>query len=238
MPYGDGGVLEMSQGDLGGRILNDIDGSPTTVYTQSDMAGFFLDVEPFGYNPDEAIGDVFIYNPGRSHLETIGYADEWTIIDGNVIGPFPDGTPDDMNNDGTPDSPLTRHVPHSWDHLNYDYDGDGTIWNDTDADGDGTLEPELYGYIDSDGDGTADTVPDAWQVDADGDGTLDVVRYIWDYAYMEAASGRGLGLGDSTGGADSMRVAAMWPVPEPVTLTAIAAGLAGLVGSRRRRTVS
>jgi hypothetical protein len=72
---------------------------------------------------------------------TVGYADEWTIIDGSVIGPFPDGTPDDMDGDGTYDNPITQEIDRSFYQCNYDYDGDGT--NESyqfDADGDGTLD--------------------------------------------------------------------------------------------------
>jgi hypothetical protein len=83
-------------------------------------------------------------------------------------------------------------------------------------------------------------VPDAWQVDADGDGTLDIVRYLWTDDPLGGIHGGSaretVGWNDWGGaGVDKLYVHALWEVPEPVTVLLVAAGLAGVLGIRRRK---
>jgi hypothetical protein len=238
-PHGDGGVLYFSDGDLGGHVIGDIDGSPGSWGggSASDCGGQFLDVNPFGYETGDAVMSLYCYVNAWDTHRTIGFQDNYTLP---FFIPTPDGTPDDFDGDGTPDVPLIEDVPHYWDHLNYDYNGDGTILNNSDPDGDGTLELDQYGYVDTDGDGTADGVPDAWQVDADGDGTLDIVRYLWTDDPLGGIHGGSaretVGWNDWGGaGVDKLYVHALWEVPEPVTVLLTAAGLAGVLGIRRRK---
>jgi hypothetical protein len=58
---------------------------------------------------------------------------------------------------------------------------------------------------------------------------------VWNTTYVQDYIDQNRFFSDSVAGADHVRVAALWPVPEPVTALLLAGGLAAVAGIRRRR---
>jgi len=130
-------LADFSAGDLYGHVVSDVD-STVPADNGADWCGWLLELGVFGYLPGEQCDTVYAYTRMPEYEATVGYQDNYTLP---YFIAVPDGTPDDFNNDGTPDDPILQTVDRDFYQHNYDYDGDGT--NESfliDADGDGTLD--------------------------------------------------------------------------------------------------
>jgi hypothetical protein len=130
-------LADFDPGDLYGHVVSEVDGSVPADHG-SDWSGWLMEFSAYGILPGEEVDTVYAYTRMPEYQVTVGWQDIYTLP---FFIPTPDGTPDDLNGDGTPDSPLLETVDRDFYQHNYDYDGDGT--NESfliDADGDGTLD--------------------------------------------------------------------------------------------------